>query len=66
MPAVLAMSMPELSLIFFMGMFLLLVLRLVFARPGRWDKEARIPLGESANGDASAERTSAGGSNDVR
>lgn len=66
MPAILAMSMPEISLIFFMSMFLLLVLRLVFSRSGRWERDARIPLRESVTTDSGVEGKSTGGSNDVR
>ncbi|MEY2714006.1 MAG: hypothetical protein RIT24_349 [Planctomycetota bacterium] len=48
--ALLGMSMPELSLIFFMTLFVVLVLRLVFSRSDRWQKDARIPLDEQRNG----------------
>ncbi|MEY4118101.1 MAG: hypothetical protein RLZZ116_1429 [Planctomycetota bacterium] len=48
--ALLGMSMPELSLIFFMTLFVVLVLRLVFSRSDRWQKDARIPLDEQGNG----------------
>ena len=42
----LAMSMPEISLIFFMGMFVVLVVALVLSRSRRWERIARIPLEE--------------------
>jgi hypothetical protein len=45
--AVLGMSMPELSLIFFMVLFAGLVLRLALSRTKRWEQDARIPLDES-------------------
>ena len=48
--ALLGMSMPELSLIFFMTLFVVLVLRLVFSRSERWQKDARIPLDEQGDG----------------
>ena len=48
--ALLGMSMPELSLIFFMTLFVVLVLRLVFSRSDRWQTDARIPLDEQGNG----------------
>ncbi len=44
---IVAMSMPELSLIFFMGLFLVLVLRLTLSRTMRWERDARIPLDDS-------------------
>ena len=51
--ALLGMSMPEISLIFFMTLFVVLVLRLVFSRSDRWKKDARIPLDEQGNGGSS-------------
>jgi hypothetical protein len=48
--ATLGMSMPEISLIFFMGLFVVIVVRLVFSRSDRWRKDARIPLDEKSNG----------------
>lgn len=50
LPTLLGMSMPEISLIFFMGLFLVIVLRLVLSRSDRWQKDARIPLDEKPNG----------------
>jgi hypothetical protein len=47
---VIAMTMPEISLIFFMTLFVVLVLRLVFSRSERWQKDARIPLDEQGDG----------------
>ncbi|MEY5061417.1 MAG: hypothetical protein RIS45_1338 [Planctomycetota bacterium] len=44
------MTMPEISLIFFMTLFVVLVLRLVFSRSERWQKDARIPLDEQGDG----------------
>ena len=44
---IVAMSMPELSLIFFMGLFLVLVLRLTLSRTMRWERDARIPLDDT-------------------
>ena len=44
--SLLAMSMPEISLIFFMGMFVVLVVGLVLSRSQRWARIARIPLEE--------------------
>lgn len=50
---VLGMSMPEISLIFFMGLFLVIVLRLALSRSDRWKRDARIPLDEKTNGGSS-------------
>ena len=49
-PSMLAMSMPEIALIFFMGVFIAIVLRLAMTRSDRWAKDARIPLDESGDG----------------
>jgi hypothetical protein len=38
------MSMPELSLLFFMGVFVALVVYLAVSRAKRWERIARIPL----------------------
>jgi hypothetical protein len=38
------MSWPELSLIFFLLLFIGLVIRLVFSRSTRWARDARMPL----------------------
>ncbi len=46
----LAVSMPELSLIFFLVLFVGLVAWLVSSRSTRWDRDARIPLDESSDG----------------
>jgi hypothetical protein len=50
MGAILAMSWPELSLIFFMVLFVGIVLRLALSRTKRWEQDARIPLDESGKG----------------
>ena len=48
--AFLAMSMPEIALIFFMSVFIILVIRLAISRSSHWQKQARIPLEESTDG----------------
>lgn len=48
--AIVGMSMPEVSLIFFMLLFIVLVMRLVFSRSERWSRDARIPLDEQRDG----------------
>jgi hypothetical protein len=48
--ATLAMSMPEIALIFFMGVFIVLVISLALSRSSRWDARARIPLDERPEG----------------
>ena len=48
--AFLAMSMPEIALIFFMSVFIILVIRLAVSRSSRWESHARIPLDESSEG----------------
>lgn len=40
-------SWPELSLIFFLALFVAIVLRLVFSRSKRWQQDARIPLDDT-------------------
>jgi hypothetical protein len=40
------MSWPEISLLFFLTLFIAMVLRLVFSRSARWRSAARIPLDE--------------------
>jgi len=80
MPSMLAMSMPELSLLFFMGVFVALVVYLAVSRSKRWERIARIPLedlpSDEARDDKHAERaagveaqsnkSNGGGSNNVR
>lgn len=61
MSPVLGLSTPEISLIFFMSMFVVLVLRLVFSRAERWQKDARIPLSETP-----VEDSGTGGTDHVR
>jgi hypothetical protein len=48
--ALLAMSMPEIALIFFMSVFIVLVIRLAISRSSRWEAQARIPLEDSPEG----------------
>lgn len=44
-PAMLGeLSWPEISLLFFLALFVALVLRLVLSRSARWKSDARIPL----------------------
>lgn len=38
------LSWPELSLVFFLALFVGLVIRLVLSRSKRWERHARIPL----------------------
>jgi hypothetical protein len=40
----LGMSWPELSLIFFLALFIGMVVRLVLSRSTRWARDARMPL----------------------
>ncbi len=44
------LSWPEISLLFFLAMFLALVVRLVFSKSSRWRDASRIPLDESCDG----------------
>lgn len=47
-PTVVAeLSWPEISLIFFLVLFVAIVLRLVFSRSARWQQDARIPLDDN-------------------
>jgi hypothetical protein len=46
----LAMSMPEIALIFFMGLFVALVIRLAISRSSHWESRARIPLDDRNEG----------------
>jgi len=48
--AMLAMSMPEIALIFFMGLFVALVIRLAISRSSHWESRARIPLDDRNEG----------------
>jgi hypothetical protein len=76
----LAMSMPELSLLFFMGVFVALVVYLAVSRAKRWERIARIPLEDlpsdevrddehaarAAGVGAESNKSNRGGSNNVR
>jgi len=44
MSGVFGFSWPELSLIFFLALFIGMVVRLVLSRSGRWAQAARMPL----------------------
>ena len=80
MPSMLAMSIPELSLLFFMGVFVALVVYLAVSRAKRWERIARIPLedlpSDGVRDEKHADRAvgievqsneaNGGGSNDVR
>ena len=59
-PATLAeLSWPEISLIFFFGLFIAIVLRLVFSRSKRWQQDARIPLDDTKPVDDRTRRSDA-------
>lgn len=45
------LSMVELSLLFFLVLFLGIVVRLVFSRSTRWKDDARIPLRDTLQAD---------------
>ena len=51
-----SITMVELSLIFFLALFLGIVARLVFSRSPRWKEDAQIPLKETVEmeGDATS------------
>ena len=53
------LSWPEISLIFFLGLFFAIVLRLVFSRSKRWQQDARIPLDDNTPVDDRTRRTDA-------
>ena len=47
-PTMLAeLSWPEISLIFFLGLFIAIVVRLALSRSRRWQQDARIPLDDN-------------------
>ncbi|MFM7133393.1 MAG: hypothetical protein ACKO0W_03660 [Planctomycetota bacterium] len=50
--AIAGLSWPEISLLFFLTLFIALVVRLVFSKAARWQSAARIPLDDSAPGEA--------------
>jgi hypothetical protein len=61
-PALLALaglSWPELSLIFFLGLFIAIVVRLVLSRSQRWQRDARMPLDDNTPVDDRTRRTAA-------
>jgi hypothetical protein len=61
-PAVLGLtglSWPELSLIFFLGLFIAIVVRLVLSRSQRWQRDARMPLDDNIPVDDRTRRASA-------
>lgn len=59
-PAVLAeLSWPELSLVFFLALFIAIVLRLVLSRSKRWQQDALMPLDDNTPVDDRTRRNGA-------
>jgi hypothetical protein len=50
MTAVLALSMPEISLVFFLGFFVCVVARLIATGTEQWQQHAKLPLDEQNHG----------------
>ena len=58
--ALAGLSWPELSLIFFLGLFVAIVVRLVLSRSQRWQRDARMPLDDNTPVDDRTRRAEAG------
>jgi cbb3-type cytochrome oxidase subunit 3 len=56
-PSMLGMSAPELSLLFFFGVFIGMVVWLLLSKSARWRRDARIPLDDLPQDEIAATET---------